>query len=144
MNERVNPLDLDKALGDKALVAERSPEEQDIRARLQAICEADPRRICDDEGNVLPISQWPDTEAAAIERYTYNEKSGHWTFKFFDKIKATDALSRLDGLYKQNEVTENPLVLLLERLPREQLRIIATELSELGRHAVESEVPADD
>ena len=124
MSEKADPLDLDSVWGDDV-----SPEEKEIRLNLQAICDADPRKLHDEEGNVLPISEWPDTEASALERHTYNPKTGLWTFKFFDKIKAADALSRLDGLYKQDKLNDNPLVILFDRLPREQLKLIGEQLA---------------
>ena len=100
-------------------------------ARLQAIIDADPRLLYDKNGKVLPPDQWPEREALAVQRWSYNQKTNTWNITFHDKLKASDHLARIAGLYKADHEQQNPLHAFLETVPREKLRAFLVQLQQL-------------
>ena len=108
------------------------------RARLDAICDADIRLLFAN-GAILPPEQWPDREALAIERFTANTKNDESVvtqITLLDRSRALESAARLDQLYKPKKAEAvHPLVALLMRVPRADLRQVIRYLDMLGARA---------
>ena len=115
-------------LDDNDLGALPEGEIDNLRKRLHAIIEADPRAIYDQHGEVLKPDQWPIREAMAVQRWSHNQTTNTWNITFHDKNKAADQLARIDGHYKADHEQQNPLHKLLETVPREKLRMFMRQL----------------
>lgn len=122
-------LDVDEVFG-----TQRSPDEKDIRKRLNFIASADLRELYDAKGKILLMDQWPEHVVLAIESWKYHEGSKRWEFKLNDKIRALDALAKLDGLFNK-EKEEDPMTKLFSRIPREVLQEIVAYLMEMAEEA---------
>lgn len=103
---------------------------QEVRARLKAIIEANPKQLYDAEGKIRPPDEWPEREAMAIQRWSHNQSSDTWNITFHDKNRAADQLARMDGLYKADheQQHENPFAAILDQIPRSVLRLFMAEL----------------
>ena len=101
------------------------------RQRLQAIIDADPRLIHDDKGEVKPPHEWPEREALAVQRWSHNQNTNTWNITFHDKNKAADQLARIDGTYQADHEQQNPYHALLEKVPRDKLRMFIWQLQQL-------------
>jgi len=91
---------------------------------LGAIAYQDPRTVLDQEGNVLPLSEWPDGAAASLASIEFEEErvrtiDGGWEligrriakYKFHNKVSAIDMLMRHQGLYgEDNKQTGGAMV----------------------------------
>ena len=75
---------------------------------------------------------WPNGANDALVRLNFNEKTLSWSFGFVDKSKIIDLISRLKGLYKNEDVVDNPLEVALSRIPREDLKEIVRNIRRLG------------
>ena len=89
-----------------------------LERQLQELCHiglADPRRMYDDNGNILPIKDWPDDIARAISSIETNEiwaGSGEdrqaigltRKVRFHAKIAAIDQVSKIKGYHRPQQV----------------------------------------
>jgi hypothetical protein len=75
---------------------------EEILNELKAICNADPRKVFDKLGDVLPPNEWPDEVAKFIKAFTVTvDQEGNTTYKFqmWDKLKAIDMVGKHLGLF---------------------------------------------
>lgn len=109
---------------------------ESVIAELSKIVHADPRKLFDGNGSLLPIDQLPDSMAGAIasievdelfEGYGEERKSIGLTkkVKFWDKNSAIDKAMKHLGLFEKDNKQKN----LLDDLPREMVQAIAARLA---------------
>ena len=99
--------------------------------RLEGMLEADMANLFEGKA-IRPPAEWPEAERQAITRLNVNEQSGAWSFNFIDKSRVSEQLSRLTGLYKNEEEVDNPLETALSRIPRDELIAIRDALQMLS------------
>ncbi|MDE0147866.1 MAG: hypothetical protein OYG32_17085 [Rhodospirillaceae bacterium] len=90
---------------------------------------------CSRAKTVKAPENWPGAPTGALIRLNFNENSGSWNFGFIDQSKIIDLISRLKGLYKNEDVVDNPLEVALSRVPREDLKEIGVHLKRLIKDA---------
>ena len=61
-------------------------------------------------------------------RLNFNDNSISWSFGLIDQSKIIYLISRLKGLYKNEDVVDNPIEVALSRVPREGLNEIGVHL----------------
>lgn len=103
----------------------RSGDLDDILQRLQYIIDADVRKLYDPKTKtMLAPPQWPDEVVLAISRAVptqLREGGVRWHIDFADRNKALDVKARLLGLYAKKEDKLNPIEVLLQYMPREDI-----------------------
>lgn len=99
-------------------------------ARLEAMQGADIRNCFDEKGKELPIHQWPDAEATALVRLSYNMHGP--TIHFADRSKINEQIIKLKGLGRPEDEASNPFEEILKRIPRKDLVLIVNALRHLG------------
>ena len=91
-----------------------------ISAQLKSIATLDPRKAFDKNGNLLPVSEWPDELArvvSSIESDELFEGSGKdrehvgetKKIKFWDKLKALELASRLKKHLSDQPILDNSI-----------------------------------
>lgn len=84
----------------------------ELLLKIQEQALADPRRLFDEEGCVLPVSEWPDDLAGAIAGLEVKENIHPFTgkvtgyvkkIKFWDKPKSQEMLGRNQKLFGEAE-----------------------------------------
>lgn len=86
-------------------------------------------------------ADWPDAANDALIRLNFNENSGSGSFGFIDKSKIIDLISRLKGLYRNEDEVDNSLEVALSRIPREDLKEIGVHLKRLIKDAASKPGP---
>ncbi|WP_272962317.1 terminase small subunit [Alcanivorax jadensis] len=74
-----------------------------VRKRLAMLATADMRSLLDDDGNILPPSQWPDDIAAAISGMDVLEVNGDLP-AVVKKVRKVDQLKALELLGKHKDI----------------------------------------
>jgi phage terminase small subunit len=89
-------------------IAEEGITGDRILREFARICRSDWRRLVDDQGNLLPIRDWPDDVASAIASVEITEGKAGVTvtkIKLWDKIAALTNMAKHFGLLK--DLTEH-------------------------------------
>lgn len=127
---------------EQAAAAEVIVEARDtLEATVRELCRItmlDPRSLFDDNGNLLPIKEWPDDAARAVASIeSYEEYQGRGAdrvavgmvrkVKFHPKIEGINTLSRIKGWFRperfEHDLTD-PLTKLLAQLSGSALPIV--------------------
>lgn len=100
-----------------------------VIAELSKIVHADPRRMFDEAGNLLPPAEWPDDLAGAIAGVDVTTTGGEIVvttkkIKLWDKNSAIEKAMKHLGLFEQ----DNKQRTMLSDLPRELVKEIAARL----------------
>lgn len=100
----------------------------------------DPRNLFDEEGKLIPVHELDNQVSAGIAGLKVTQVGGStdgWveniTYKFLDKLKALDSLSRNLGLFQDNIKLEHSGEIQTETSDNEKTRRIAFLLEELMR-----------
>jgi len=75
-----------------------------VRQQLYLHATADLRKLLDNNGNLLPVDQWPDDHAAAIDGLEINTILGDDHPAQVTKIKRTSTLKALELLGKHTDI----------------------------------------
>jgi len=102
-----------------------------IIAQLELIANADPRKLYGEDGRQLAPGKWDDATAMAVTRITPNAHG--LVVQFADKGRALDQLARIKGAFKPAEERKSPLEELFEAVPREDRKLILSQLKALTR-----------
>lgn len=97
--------------------------------QLQCIVDADLSMAFDDDGAQISPKLWPESLKNAATRITPGANG--LSIMLADKGRAADMLAKLKGLYKDEQVNENPLEKALSAIPRDELLVIAKQLKHL-------------
>jgi phage terminase small subunit len=108
---------------------------EDVLRELARIVHADPRKAFDEQGNLLPVNQWPDEVAAMIASVECDEIKGEGgvilgmtkKIKIWDKNSAIDKAMKHLGQYEKDnaqktafsEMSEDALDRFIERKAKE-------------------------
>jgi phage terminase small subunit len=117
---------------------------EDVVRELAKIVYADPRKAFGKDGNLLPVSEWPDEVAAMVasvetEELFEGQGPGRKHIGYTKKIKLWDKNSAIDkamkhlGLFKEDNEQRGGAV---TGLPREMMKLIVERLRELKRPGV--------
>lgn len=111
-----------------------------VMAELSKIVHADPRKLFDDKGTLLPIRQWPDDMAGAVASIEVDElfdgkgkgrKHIGYTkkVKFWDKNSGIEKAMKHLGLFAEDNMQRMGA---LANLPRDVLQAIVDRLQGVG------------
>lgn len=112
----------------------------DVLSELKALVHADPRKVFSENGDLLPVSEWPDEVAAMVasveiealfdgqgkdrKQIGYTKK-----IKFWDKNSAIDKAMKHLGAFEADNKQRSGL---FDSIPRDQLNEIERKLRELA------------
>lgn len=133
--------DIDGLMRDFVGGTSSSTEVETMVGRLEKMLDVKHADMFEGKAAKAPAN-WPETAHDALIRLNFNENSGSWSFGFVDKSKIIDIISRLKGLYKNEDVVDNPLGVALSRVPREDLKEIGIHLKRLIKDTAPEPVPA--
>ena len=93
----------------------------------------DPRRLFDDDGNMIDPGEWSDEIASAVASLEVSERGDVTTtkVKLVNKDSALDKLMKHLGLYELDNEQANPVATNLEQLPLPVQEAMATRLAEI-------------
>jgi hypothetical protein len=100
--------------------------EADILTSAARAMLADPRKMLDEDGNILELADWPDDIALAVDSFEIQQLPGKrgslHKVKFSPRAIARDQLMKFAGLYeKDNAQRASGLLARLDDLPDEVL-----------------------
>lgn len=122
--------------------------ESQVLAEAARIGFSDPRKLFDDDGNILPVKQWSDALAAAVKSIkvtsrktiTETDSENHSVITetavvevaMWDKNSALEKLFKHMGLYEKDNKQRNPFAEGFSRLPVDAQRLIAERLQAIA------------